>query len=183
MSGTGIDRRGVLCGLAGGAWAAASPRARAQSYPSRAIRLIVPFPPGGTTDIVGRMLAEGLSKEVNQSVMVENRGGAGGSIGARDLARADPDGHTIGLMSVSTHGTNSAVYKSLPYDAVKDFSPVAKVLTFPGVIAVHPRFPARTYADFVRVVRAAPGRFSYASSGNGAATHMAMEWFKSVGAD
>ena len=174
------NRRRVLIAGAGAMLSAAFGRSHAQSYPSKLIKLIVPFPPGGTTDVVARILVDGLSKELNQAVIVENRGGGGGSIGARELARAQPDGYTIGLVTVSTHGTNPAVYKALGYDVIKDFTPIAKLLTFPGVIAVHPGFPAKDFATFMRVVKAAPGKYSYASSGLGGATHMSMELFKSL---
>jgi tripartite-type tricarboxylate transporter receptor subunit TctC len=168
--------------LLGIAAASASPWAAlpawGQDFPSKPLRLIVPFPPGGTTDIAARALVDALAKEVGQPIVVDNKGGAGGSVGTRELARAEPDGHTIGLMSVSTHGTNPAVHKNLPYDVIRDFTPITKLLSFPGVIAVNPRFPARTLADFLRVLKSAPGRYSYASSGNGGATHLAMELFK-----
>ena len=154
--------------------------AQASNYPSRPIKLIVPFPPGGTSDLVGRITAEALSKELGQPVFVENIGGAGGSIGARAMANAAPDGYTLGIGTTSTHGTNSAVYKTLPYDAVTGFTPITKLISAPGVIAVNPSFPAKNYDDFVKLLKANPGKFSYASSGLGGATHLAMEYFKAV---
>lgn len=180
MSGLGgsLNRRQLLAVAAVGALPWASRPAWSQDFPTKPLRLIVPFPPGGTTDIAARALVDALAKEVGQPVVIDNKGGAGGSVGTRELARAEPDGHTIGLMSVSTHGTNPAVHKSLPYDVTRDFTPITKLLSFPGVIAVNPRFPARTLTDFLRVLKAAPGRHSYASSGNGGATHLAMELFK-----
>jgi len=149
-------------------------------YPNRAIRLIVPFPPGGTSDVVGRIFAESLSKTIGQPVVVENRGGAGGTIGARALADAAPDGYTLMVGTSSTHGTNSAVYKNLSYDAVRDFTPITQIISVPGVIVVNKDFPARDYAAFFAMVKAEPGKYSYASSGNGGATHMAMEYYKSL---
>jgi len=149
-------------------------------YPNRPVRLIVPFPPGGTSDVVGRIFAENLSKTLGQTVVVENRGGAGGTIGTRALADAAPDGYTLMVGTSSTHGTNSAVYKSLSYDAVKDFTPITQIISVPGVIVVNKDFPARDYAGFVEMIKAAPGKYSYASSGNGGATHMAMEYYKSL---
>jgi len=149
-------------------------------YPNRAIRLIVPFPPGGTSDVVGRIFAESLSKTIGQPVVVENRGGAGGTIGTRALADAAPDGYTLMVGTSSTHGTNSAVYKNLAYDAVRDFTPITQIISVPGVIVVNKDFPARDYAAFFALVNAAPGQYSYASSGNGGATHMAMEYYKSL---
>jgi tripartite-type tricarboxylate transporter receptor subunit TctC len=153
-----------------GAWA--------QAYPNRPVKLIVPFPPGGTTDVVARIFVDAFAKELGQPVVIDNRGGGGGSIGTRALASSPADGYALGLVTISTHGTNSAVYKSLPYDAVKDFTPITKLLSFPGVIAVHPDFPAKNYADFLRLVRGSPGRYSYASSGAGGATNLCMEHFK-----
>jgi tripartite-type tricarboxylate transporter receptor subunit TctC len=150
------------------------------SYPDRPIRLIVPFPPGGTSDVVGRIFAEALGKQIGQTVVVENRGGAGGTVGTRAVASAPPDGYTLLLGTSSTNGTNSAVYKNLPYDAVKDFTPVTQIIRVPGVIVVNKDFPAKDYASFVALIKGAPGKYSYASSGNGGATHMAMEYYKSL---
>ncbi|WP_312431045.1 tripartite tricarboxylate transporter substrate binding protein BugE [Achromobacter sp.] len=150
------------------------------TYPDRPIRLIVPFPPGGTSDVVGRIFAEALAKQVGQPVVVENRGGAGGTVGSRAVASAAPDGYTLLLGTSSTNGTNPAVYKNLPYDAVKDFTPVTQIIRVPGVIVVNKNFPAKDYASFTALIKGAPGKYSYASSGNGGATHMAMEYYKSL---
>ncbi|PTX05853.1 ABC transporter substrate-binding protein [Achromobacter mucicolens] len=150
------------------------------SYPDRPIRLIVPFPPGGTSDVVGRIFAEALAKQIGQPVVVENRGGAGGTVGSRAVASAAPDGYTLLLGTSSTNGTNPAVYKNLPYDAVKDFTPVTQIIRVPGVIVVNKNFPAKDYASFTALIKGAPGKYSYASSGNGGATHMAMEYYKSL---
>lgn len=174
---TRLTRRAIVS--AGAALAAAPALLRAQgAYPGKPVKMIVPFPPGGTTDVVARIFAEAYAKELGQPVIIDNRGGGGGSVGTRAIASAPADGYTIGLVTISTHGTNSAVYKTLPYDAVKDFTPITKLLSFPGVIAVHPSFPAKDYAEFMKVVRGAPGRYSFASSGAGGATHMCMEQFK-----
>ncbi|MFJ3460559.1 Bug family tripartite tricarboxylate transporter substrate binding protein [Achromobacter spanius] len=150
------------------------------TYPDRPIRLIVPFPPGGTSDVVGRIFAEALAKQIGQPVVVENRGGAGGTVGSRAVASAAPDGYTLLLGTSSTNGTNPAVYKNLPYDAVKDFTPVTQIIRVPGVIVVNKNFPAKDYASFTAMIKGAPGKYSYASSGNGGATHMAMEYYKSL---
>lgn len=150
------------------------------TYPDRPIRLIVPFPPGGTSDVVGRIFAEALAKQIGQPVVVENRGGAGGTVGSRAVASAAPDGYTLLLGTSSTNGTNPAVYKNLPYDAVKDFTPVTQIIRVPGVIVVNKNFPAKDYASFTALIKGAPGKYSYASSGNGGATHMAMEYYKSL---
>ena len=150
------------------------------TYPDRPIRLIVPFPPGGTSDVVGRIFAEALAKQIGQPVVVENRGGAGGTVGSRAVASAAPDGYTLLLGTSSTNGTNPAVYKNLPYDAVKDFTPVTQIIRVPGVIVVNKNFPVKDYASFTALIKGAPGKYSYASSGNGGATHMAMEYYKSL---
>ncbi|CAB3701275.1 hypothetical protein LMG26685_05316 [Achromobacter mucicolens] len=150
------------------------------TYPDRPIRLIVPFPPGGTSDVVGRIFAEALAKQIGQPVVVENRGGAGGTVGSRAVASAAPDGYTLLLGTSSTNGTNPAVYKNLPYDAVKDFTPVTQIIRVPGVIVVNKNFSAKDYASFTALIKGAPGKYSYASSGNGGATHMAMEYYKSL---
>lgn len=158
--------------------AASPPAVRAADFPSRPVKLIVPFPPGGTTDVVARVFAEAYGKVLGQPVVIDNRGGAGGSVGARAVATAAADGYTIGLVNISTHGTNSAVYKSLPYDPMNDFTPITKLVTFPGVIAVNAAFPAKNFAEFMKVLRASPGKYSYASSGSGGATNLCMELFK-----
>lgn len=150
------------------------------AFPDKPVKLIVPFPPGGTSDITGRILAEALGKELGQPVVVENKGGAGGTIGARFVADAKPDGYTLLLGTSSTNGTNSAVYKNLPFDGVKSFTPITRIVTVPGVLSVTSSFPARTYAEFYKLAKESPGKFSYASSGNGGATHMAMEYYKSL---
>lgn len=153
---------------------------QAAGYPDRPVKLIVPFPPGGTSDVVGRIFADALGKELGQTVVVENRSGAGGSVGTRAVASAAPDGYTLLLATSSTNGTNPAVYKTLPYDAVKDFTPVTQIIRVPGVIAVNKDFPAKDYDSFVKLIKREPGKYSYASSGNGGATHMAMEYYKSL---
>ncbi len=150
------------------------------AFPDKPVRLIVPFPPGGTSDITGRIFADALSRELGQPVIVDNKGGAGGTIGARFVAEAKPDGYTLLLGTSSTNGTNSAVYKNLTFDAVKSFTPITRIVTVPGVLSVNAGFPAKTYADFAQLVKASPGKFSYASSGAGGATHMAMEYYKSL---
>ncbi|CAN5484731.1 tripartite tricarboxylate transporter substrate binding protein BugE [soil metagenome] len=150
------------------------------AFPDKPVRLVVPFPPGGTSDITGRIFADALSRELGQPVIVDNKGGAGGTIGARFVAEAKPDGYTLLLGTSSTNGTNSAVYKNLSFDAVKSFTPITRIVTVPGVLSVNASFPARNYADFAKLVKASPGKFSYASSGAGGATHMAMEYYKSL---
>jgi tripartite-type tricarboxylate transporter receptor subunit TctC len=180
MTNPSTSRRRVLKGIASSAvGAAASTPVFAQSaYPNKPIKLIIPFPPGGSTDIVGRLLAQRLTISLGQPVVVENRGGAGGTIGATEAARATPDGYTICMASVSTAGTAPSVFANLKYDPRKDFATITNVAGVPGIICVHPSFPARNYAEFVKVVRASPGKYNYASSGAGGVGHMAMELFK-----
>lgn len=149
-------------------------------YPNKPVTLVVPFPPGGTSDVVGRIMADALSKELGQTVIVDNRGGAGGTVGSRVVASAKPDGYTLLLGTSSTNGTNSAVYRNLPYDAYSDFTPVTQIIRVPGVIAVNKMFPGKDYASFVEILKTSPKEHTYASSGNGGATHMAMEYYKSM---
>ena len=170
-------RKALFAGAAFTLTALACPVVAQSDYPHNPIRMIIPFAPGGTTDVVGRIFAEGLSKELKQPVVVVNRGGAGGAIGARELSRAVPDGYTIGLMNVSTHGTNGAV-RELDYDIQNDFTAIAKLSSFPGVIVVNPKFEGNTFEKFMSLVKAEPGKFSYGSSGSGGATNLAMEQFK-----
>jgi len=159
---------------------AASPLvASAQAYPNKPIRLIVPFAPGGTTDIVARMIAEPLSKELGQAVVVENRGGGGGAPGAAELARAAPDGYTLGMATVSTMAVNPACNSKLPYKSPDDFAMITNLVGVPNVVAVHPgKVAAKDMAEFVKHLKANPGRLSYASSGTCAVGHMMGELFK-----
>jgi tripartite-type tricarboxylate transporter receptor subunit TctC len=147
---------------------------------SKPLRLIVPFPPGGATDITARALQEPLSRALGQSVIIDNRAGAGGSIGVAELAKAAPDGHTLGLATLSTHGVNPAVYKKLPYDPIKDFAPVTELVKAPGVLVVNPKLPVNTLEEFVKYVKANPGKVTFASPGNGTIGHMWGELFKST---
>ena len=159
---------------------AASPLvASAQASPSKPIRLIVPFAPGGTTDIVARMIADPLSKELGQPVIVENRGGGGGAPGAAELARAAPDGYTLGMATVSTMAVNPACNPKLPYKSPADFAMITNLVGVPNVVAVHPgKVAARDMAEFVKHLKANPGRLSYASSGTCGVGHMMGELFK-----
>jgi tripartite-type tricarboxylate transporter receptor subunit TctC len=146
---------------------------------SKPLRLVVPFPPGGATDITARVLIEPLTRILGQPVMVENRAGAGGSIGMSEVAKAAPDGLTLGVATLSTHGVNPAVYKKLPYDPIKDFAAVTEVVKAPGVLVVHPSLPVKDVAELVRYLKANPGQVSYATPGNGTIGHMWGELFKS----
>ena len=148
-------------------------------FPSKLVKLVVPFAPGGTADIVGRIFANELSKQLNQSVIVENKAGAGGSIGARYVADAKPDGYTLLLASSSTHAANPAVYKNLPYDAVTDFTPITLLNTVPGLLSIHIKVPASNLSELVALAKVAPNNLTYASSGVGGLGNLAMELFKS----
>ena len=146
----------------------------------RAIRLIVPFPPGGSTDITARLLAEPMTRILGQTVIVENRGGAGGSIGMTEVAKAAPDGTIFGVATVSTHGVNPAVYKSLPYDPIKNFAPVTELVQAPGVLVVHPSLPVNNFAEFLAYLKANPDKLSFGSPGIGTSVHVSGELFKSM---
>ncbi|WP_454723802.1 MULTISPECIES: Bug family tripartite tricarboxylate transporter substrate binding protein [Cupriavidus] len=170
-------RRFVLSCLAAGASLAAGTALAQASYPNKPVRLIVPFAAGGSTDLSARLVAEFGGRELGQPIVVENKGGAGGSMGMEQVARAAPDGYTIGMATVSTHGSNPAVYPKLNYDPVKDFAPVTNVVAIPSVFAVHPSVPARTMQEFVALARANPGKYSFASPGAGSLGHVNVENF------
>lgn len=153
----------------------------AQGYPTKPIRLIVPFAPGGTTDIVARLLADPLGKELGQPIVVENRGGGGGAPGAAELARAAPDGYTLGMATVSTMAVNPACNPKLPYKSPDDFAMITNLVGVPNVVAVHPgKVSAQNMAEFVKMLKANPGRLSYASSGTCGIGHMMGELFKAT---
>jgi tripartite-type tricarboxylate transporter receptor subunit TctC len=149
-----------------------------QTYPNKPIKWIIPFPPGGTTDIVARAMIDALTTQLGQPVVIENRGGAAGAIGAEAIARSAPDGYTIGMATVSTHGTNPTTNPKLSYNVERDFIAVTNLASVPNIIAVHPSFPAKYMDEFLKQVRANPGKFSYASSGTGGIGHMFAELFK-----
>ncbi|WP_440105733.1 tripartite tricarboxylate transporter substrate binding protein BugE [Acidovorax sp. BL-A-41-H1] len=146
---------------------------------AKPLRIIVPFPPGGATDITARSLQEPLSRILKQPVVLENRGGAGGSIGMAEVARAPADGLTLGVATLSTHGVNPAVYNKLPYDPIKDFVGVTEIVKAPGVLVVNPAvLPVKDFAELVKHLKANPGKVSYATPGNGTIGHMWGELFK-----
>jgi len=154
--------------------------AEAQTWPSRPIRYIVIFAPGGTTDILARMIAPKLSDALGQPVVVENRPGAGGNNGAEMLAKSAPDGYTIGSGTVSSHAINATLYAKLPYDPAKDFSPITMLATLPNMLVVHPSLGVNSVAELVALLKANPNKYSFGSAGNGTSQHMSGEMFKTM---
>ncbi len=151
----------------------------AADYPSQPIRVIVPFAPGGSTDIVARIVTQRMSEVLGQPMVVENKGGAGGAIGAAQAARAKPDGYVLSIATVSTMAVNSACRpKDLPYDPIKDFAPVTNFANVPNVIEVNPKFPAKTFKEFVKALKDNPGKFTHGSSGTCSVLHLFGEAFK-----
>lgn len=147
----------------------------AQAYPSKPIRLIVPWPAGGVADTLSRVVGQAMSESMGQQIVIENRPGAGGTIGTALSAKAAADGYTVVVSDVPSHAISATLYTKLPYDVLGDFEPVAIIAGAPMMLATNPAFNAKTFPEFIRLVKANPGKFSYASSGNGAITHLAIE--------
>jgi tripartite-type tricarboxylate transporter receptor subunit TctC len=184
MTHTVTRRRGALAIaslLALGAAATLLPQAAtAQAFPSKTITIIVPFPAGGTTDILARVMGQYLGKELGQTVIIDNRGGAGGNIGSQLAARADADGHTLLMGTVGTHAINASLYKRMPFDPVKDFAPISRVAMVPNLLVVNPAVPVKSVQELIAKAKAEPGKLTYASSGSGTSIHLSGELFKSM---
>jgi tripartite-type tricarboxylate transporter receptor subunit TctC len=154
--------------------------ALAQPYPSKPIRIIAAFPPGGFVDLTSRVVAGPLGSGLGQQVIVDNRGGAGGVVGTEIAARSAPDGYTLTVGSVGTHAVNQSLYRRLPYNVLRDFQPIARLADAPSILAVHPSLPARSVKELVALARARPGQIMYASAGSGTSTHLAAALFESL---
>lgn len=163
--------------MLGACMLAALPAAAVQGWPTRPITLVVPFPPGGSTDAVGRLVAAELAKLLGQNVIVENKGGANGNIGSDQVAKAKPDGHTLLLSGVGSNAINYAIYQEMPYQD-KDFRHVALIATGPNVLVASPNLPVKHFAEFLELVRKEPGKHTHASSGNGSSGHLSAEMLK-----
>ncbi len=154
--------------------------ALAQAYPTKPVTIIVPFAAGGTTDILARIIGQALTAELGQSVVVDNRAGAGGNIGGQAAAKATPDGHTLFMGTVGTHAINASLYKKMPFDPVKDFAPLTRVANVPNLLVANPAQPYKSVKDLIAYAKANPGKVNFGSAGNGSSIHLSGELFKSL---
>lgn len=181
MTKLNLTRRSTLAaGLSFAATLIAGSPSLAADFPDRQVTMVVPFAAGGSTDVVARILAQKISEDLGQQVIVQNVAGAGGNLGAGNVARADADGYTILMGTVATHALNPLILKSTPYDPEKDFAPISLLVLVPNVLVVNPELPAKTVAELVALLKANPGAYSYASSGNGTPLHLSGELFKAM---
>ena len=154
--------------------------AMAQNYPTKPVTIIVPFAAGGTTDILARIIGQALTAELGQSVVVDNRAGAGGNIGGQVAAKASPDGYTLFMGTVGTHAINASLYEKMPFDPVKDFAPLTRVANVPNLLVANPKQPFKTVKDLIAYAKANPGKVNFGSSGNGSSIHLSGELFNSM---
>ncbi|MDM9560867.1 Bug family tripartite tricarboxylate transporter substrate binding protein [Bordetella petrii] len=169
----------ALSVLAGGAWAPAMAES-ADAFPSKPMTIVVPFSAGGTTDILARLIGQKLTERWKVAVVIENKVGAGGNIGTAQVARSDPDGYTLVMGTIGTHAINPSLYKSMPYDALKDFVPITRAAMVPNVLVVNPSSPFNTLEDLIKYAKANPGKLTFGSSGYGSTLHMSGELFKTM---
>ena len=170
--------RFTTCGLLIAALGAVGDAAAAEAYPAKPIRLVIPFAPGGTTDILGRVIGERLTVHLGQQIVVENRGGAGGNIAAEAVARSAPDGYTLFLGSMGTQAMNGAIYPKLAFDPIRDFAPITRLVNSANLLVVHPSLPARSVKDVIQLAKSRPGQLNYSTSGVGSFNHMSAELFQ-----
>ncbi|HEY1130047.1 MAG TPA: tripartite tricarboxylate transporter substrate binding protein BugE [Roseateles sp.] len=175
-----MQRRSVLQAAALASLSPLGQGAWADTYPSKPVRLIVPFAPGGTTDIIARIVSERMPSLLGQTMVVDNKAGGGGTVGATEIARVAPDGYALGVATVSTTAANPAINPKIAYNPLTDFTPVINMAATPNVIAVHPSFPARDYKSFVAELKRNPAKYSYATSGTGGIGHLQMELYKTL---